>query len=300
MSEQDIAGVLNEAIDRLAAGDSINEIVARDPQRGPQIHPMLEAGLLTRRALYPATEIRESLARIDSQVLPNLPPAATFPYWLIVPLLIGVGLLVVIFAAASNSSTPASPAATMTIAATETGVIATQEASPSVVPAAIDQSGTATPNAVISSTADQTGLAPSAAADATPTTERSVRFVIEGAVQRIEGHTVTILEQNILLLETPALSVIQVGDVLRLDGQIDTQKHFIHVTIIFVSVDVIVNTDGQVWRDPGTCDSPPDWARSAASRWLGRCNASAPPSAGNNSSGGGNSGGGGNNNDDDD
>jgi hypothetical protein len=353
VSEQDIAGIFNEAIDRLAAGDSIETIVAAYGPQGTQIRPMLEAGLLTRRANYPAAEIRDSLARIDSQVLPNLPPPPTFPYWLILPLLIGAGLLIVILVAISNSAAPAIPTATVTstiaatqtplpietpMAATLTLVLSATDSAASVslfgileadanggftingLP--IDASAIALPGLQAGSAVQITGviqkgrLIASSIATATPasspvlstdqtepTADSTVRLVIEGPVQRIEGNIVTILEQNIVLPETPALQVIQLGDVLRLDGQADANKRFTRVEIIFISVDVVINTDGQVWRDPGTCDSPPDWARDSASHWLARCASAPNPAPPSNNSGGSNSGGGSsgeNNNDDDD
>lgn len=361
MSEQDIVSLFNEAIDRLASGDSIDAIVASYGPRGPEIRAMLEAGLLTRRAAYPAADIRDSLTRIDSQVLPNLPPPPTFPYWVILPFLIGLGILGALFIA-SNAMTPAVPTATATSAPTETAAItptiptatisatispavtATILLSPTVAPttsASVSLSGTlekdddgsyainglpvdvsaiAAPNiqsgasvqiigviqdgrllassiTTATPSALSTGATPATNnATTIPTSASSVRLVIEGPVERIEAHTITIHEQTFTLPDTPALQVIQLGDVIRLDGSADGDR-FIEIQIIFISVDVIINVDGQIWRDPGTCDTPPDWARSSANRWFSRCAAGPAPSGGGNSGG---SSGGSNNNDDDD
>ena len=96
-------------------------------------------------------------------------------------------------------------------------------------------------------------------------------IVIEGPVTSIEGTTIVIFGFNIVLAEDdPLLLVIQIGDVLRIEGDWDDDSPIIiAIIIIFVDIDVFV-FDGQVWRDQGNCNNaPPPWA--PANGWRRRC-----------------------------
>jgi hypothetical protein len=96
-------------------------------------------------------------------------------------------------------------------------------------------------------------------------------IVIEGPVTAIVANQITIFNFNIVLDETdPLLTVIQIGDVLRIEGDWDDDSPIIiAIIIIFVDIDVFV-FDGQVWRDPGDCaGGPPPWA--PAHGWRRRC-----------------------------
>lgn len=136
-------------------------------------------------------------------------------------------------------------------------------------------------------------------------TDDDVVIVIEGPVTAINVNIVVIYGFEIEVDEDDlALTVIQIGDVLRVEGVIndaddDDDRTTIQITAInitFISVTVVI-IDGQVWRDSGNCGSVPEWIPEAEiTIYLLRCtggdgNPAPPPSSG---------GGGGNNNDDDD
>jgi uncharacterized membrane protein YgcG len=113
----------------------------------------------------------------------------------------------------------------------------------------------------------------------------AIIIVIEGPVEAININIITIYGVNIVLSPNdPLLTVIQIGDVIRIEGAMDHDDDgltivIIAITIIFVDVDVFV-LDGDVWRDEGNCGNPPPpWA--PANGWRRRCE------------GGGGSGGGG-------
>lgn len=113
-------------------------------------------------------------------------------------------------------------------------------------------------------------------------------IVIEGPVQEINVNIITIFDIDIELeIDDPVLTVIQVGDVIRVEGELfdrGTTIIIVAVTIVFVEIDIVIN-DGIIWRDPGDCSNPPPpWA--PADGWRRRCE-------------GGGSGGGGGNDDDD-
>jgi hypothetical protein len=101
--------------------------------------------------------------------------------------------------------------------------------------------------------------------------EDGIVIVIEGPVTAIVGNQITIFNFNIIVGENdPMLTVIQIGDVLRIEGDWDDDSPIIiAIIIIFVDIDVFV-FDGQVWRDQGNCNNaPPPWA--PANGWRRRC-----------------------------
>jgi hypothetical protein len=99
-------------------------------------------------------------------------------------------------------------------------------------------------------------------------------IVIEGPVQSINVNIITIYNINIELDDDdPLLTVIQIGDVIRVEGNLTEGDNntiiIVVVNIIFVNVEVVVQ-DGQVWRDDGNCGNPPPpWA--PAHGWRRRC-----------------------------
>ena len=143
-------------------------------------------------------------------------------------------------------------------------------------------SGEATPEATVEATTEATP-------EATPGVEVTVEpgtaviiIVIEGPVEAINVNIITIFDIDIEVdADDPVLTVIQIGDVLRISGELPindddqgdedegTHMRLIAIIIIFVDVDVVV-VDGQVWRDRGNCDNPPPpWA--PAHGWHRRC-----------------------------
>lgn len=154
---------------------------------------------------------------------------------------------------------------------------------------------TETPMPTATATATETPTmtaAPTEAPDATatpavlPVPELPIDLIIEGPIQSIDGNTVAIYDAEIELgSDDPLLRIIQIGDVLRVGGNITRTEGD---TIIVTSVNaeladdtVAVGGDGQtVWRDSGGCDNPPpDWA--AAHGWRARCENQARPGKGN-------------------
>jgi hypothetical protein len=113
-------------------------------------------------------------------------------------------------------------------------------------------------------------------------------IVIEGPVTSIEGTTIVIFGFNIVLADDdPLITVIQIGDFLRIEGNWDDDNPIIiAIIIIFIDIDVFV-FDGLVWRDQGNCNNaPPPWA--PANGWRRRCET---PRGGGSGSGRGRSGG---------
>jgi hypothetical protein len=161
-----------------------------------------------------------------------------------------------------------------------------------------DDDGESTPEVTPEATTEVTPeVTPEATLEVTPevTPEVTVEpngdviIVIEGPVEQININIITIYNINIEVApDDPLLTVIQIGDVIRVEGHLDDDDSdtiiIIAVTVIFIDIDVFVADDGQVWRDPGDCSNgPPPWA--PAHGWRRRCE------------GGG---GGGNDDDDDD
>lgn len=106
-----------------------------------------------------------------------------------------------------------------------------------------------------------------------PDDDGDVIIVIEGPVEEININIITIFGIEIELdPEDPVLTVIQIGDVIRVEGDLEHEGDtivIVAITVIFIDVDVFV-VDGQIWRDPGNCDNPPPpWA--PAHGWHRRC-----------------------------
>lgn len=136
----------------------------------------------------------------------------------------------------------------------------------------------------------------------TATVSSGVPFVIEGAVQAINGNRVRIHGYDLELDDDPRLRAVQVGDVLRIGGEVDDghldmlfddridddldDDRYVAVRqsqVGFLSNEVYVSDDGQrIWRDSGSCaDAPPGWA--GAGDWRARCSGEfggGPPAAG--------------------
>ena len=74
-------------------------------------------------------------------------------------------------------------------------------------------------------------------------------------------------------IDDPLLTVLQIGDLVRVEGNIteeDDHIVIVVVNIIFINVEVYIGDDDQVWRDPGNCaNAPPPWA--PAHGWHRRC-----------------------------
>lgn len=183
------------------------------------------------------------------------------------------------------AATTASPTETMSVVSSPTAEAASATpATPLLLPII---SVSATPTVAPSATFT---LAPTLTHTVTPgvTPTSGVRFVIEGPVSAIDGRIIRIYDIAVTLGENdPALTVIRVGDIVRVEGD-RGEAGIVAVTIVFVNVTVVI-VDGLAWRGDDCALAPPDWAQSAAGAWFTRC-----------TGGGGSSGGGNNNNSNDD
>jgi len=115
--------------------------------------------------------------------------------------------------------------------------------------------------------------------------ELPVIIVIEGPVTEINVNIITIYNIQIEVdPDDPILTIIQIGDEIRVSGELvdndTTVIVLVAITIIIVDVDIFISDDGDIWRDPENCSNPPPpWAPAVG--WRQRCE------------GGGSSGGGG-------
>jgi hypothetical protein len=94
-------------------------------------------------------------------------------------------------------------------------------------------------------------------------------IVVEGPVEAIEGNLVTIQGYVIIFdLDDPLLLVLRIGDVLRIEGELNAEG--LVVIFFVISITVYVDIDGEVYYDDGSCDNPPPpWA--PAHGWRERC-----------------------------
>jgi len=135
----------------------------------------------------------------------------------------------------------------------------------------------------------------------TVTATNAIPVVIEGPVEAISGNRVRIHGIDLQLDDDPRLQGLQVGDVLRVGGEIrddrlddlfddgsdddiDDDRYVVvrSTQVGFLSNEIYASDDGQVWRDSGSCaDAPPGWA--SADAWRSRCSGEfggGPPAAG--------------------
>ena len=106
------------------------------------------------------------------------------------------------------------------------------------------------------------------------TINNNVIVVVEGPVQEINVNVITIYDIDIALNPAdPLLTVIQIGDVIRVEGEIDEDCPtivIIAVTVVIIDVDIVIIDHDHVWRDNGNCNNPPPpWA--PAHGWRRRC-----------------------------
>jgi hypothetical protein len=148
---------------------------------------------------------------------------------------------------------------------------------------------TQSPEATAEATAEAT-QSPEATPEATaePGSDLPVIIIIEGPVQSININIITIYGIDIELdANDPILTVIQIGDILRIEGDLagsGTTIVIVAVNITIVNVEVFINVDGQIFRDDSDCSNPPPpWA--PANGWRRRCEGGG---GGNNGGGNGN------------
>lgn len=240
-----LVDAFNNCIDRLNRGDSIDTILSDYPDLATQLHPMLVTGLVIKKAHYPLTDVSTAQENISPKIQDainttfgggNLPMS-----WLgliLIVLLIG-GIIGGIFTFNRDD-------------------VGSQLGS---TPTMLQESPI--PTATV--TATMTAL---------PTAEQTMPIVtiIEGPVSNIQGNMITIYEQDIQLAQNDSrLSVMQLGDVLRVETSQDSQS-IVALDITFVNVIVVVNASGQIWRGDDCSNSPPEWVDVDTNSWFIQCN----------------------------
>lgn len=124
-------------------------------------------------------------------------------------------------------------------------------------------------------TATPTGVLTATPMPPTPTPGLPVTIIVEGPVQVINVNVVTIYDIDITInVNDPVLTRIQVGDFVRVEGDMVTQNNavvVVAVSVFVVEVDVIAgNNNTIIWQDDNGCGNPPPpWA--PAHGWRRRC-----------------------------
>jgi hypothetical protein len=126
-------------------------------------------------------------------------------------------------------------------------------------------------------------LTPEATEDPGDDDDSGIIIVIEGPVEAININIITIYGIDIEVDEDdPILTVVQIGDVIRVEGELDDIEEdtlvIIAITIIIVDVDIYISDDGDAWRDDDCSNPPPPWA--PAHGWRDRCEAGGASSPG--------------------
>lgn len=319
----DLIDILNSCIDRLNTGEAVEDVLQDYPDVAGQLRPMLEAGLLSRRVAFPIVDV--DAARLQAEPTIQTAIKTTFGSGFLgsglglLMLIVIVGAVltsIVIFNLNNNPTQVDLP--TETIPVTEPvlssiqfeGIVTVIEANQILVNSLqVDISDAAVEgNLVIGVTVAVSGqlldgivIAEMVTVLATPeaTTESSEQVqvtVIEGPVSTINENIITIYGVDLEVpSDDPRLNVLQVGDVIRVEGTTDTVTvNILVINITFINVDVFVQGN-QIWRDSGNCQNPPPaWA--VANGWRQRCQGG----GGNNGNSNGNSNGRDNDSDDDD
>ncbi len=147
--------------------------------------------------------------------------------------------------------------------------MATSAATPTVTPVSAP---TITPVATLEATSEVTP-------ESTAQPGAPIIIVIEGPVQAININIITIYNINIQLdPNDPNLTIIQVGDIVHVEGTpqggvVNGNITIIAITIVIINVEINTST-GQVWRDDdkSCANPPPPWA--PAHGWRKRCETS--------------------------
>ncbi|GAB4521899.1 MAG: hypothetical protein OHK0046_33770 [Anaerolineae bacterium] len=294
---EDLIEAFNTCIDRLNEGETVEAILTDYPAFASQLRPMLEAGLLFPRMRYPALEVQQAESAGEAIIQQTIQSAfRSGPGWLgglVLLLIVGglVGVLAVVFSGGDTSPT-ATATATLTLTSTETPTLTPTHTNTSTLTSTSTVAATTLPPTLTpaSSATPAITLTVTAAAQITITAAEVVRAItIEGPVNSIEGSIITIFDLPVLLEpDDPLLTVLQVGDVIRVTG--DVRDEIVQVVdLVFLNVTVVVD-NGQIWRGDDCANPPPDWAQPQAADWMARCAPPPAPPANNPPSGGGSGG----------
>ena len=100
--------------------------------------------------------------------------------------------------------------------------------------------------------------------------------MVEGPVEAIIVNVIVIYGIEIELdPDDPILTVIEVGDTVRVEGSVTEQDGvtvIVAVTVVIVNVEIYIGGDdnGDIWVDDGNCQNPPPpWA--PAWGWRRKC-----------------------------
>ena len=228
--DNQLVEALNDCIDRLNAGETLNEVLNTYPDLAPQLHPMLEAGFVIRKIRHPSVDVMSAQENVSPKIqetINTLYKDGGSTTWggLLITLLIMMGLISAIF-----------------IFVRESEAILTDH-----TPTAIERTIQAT---------------------TIPTLETIT--IIEGPVTNIRGNSITIYDQEILLVpDDPRLSVMQLDDILRVETAPDNQM-LVALDIKFVNVLVVINASGQIWRGDDCNIPPPQWVDNP-NAWFIQC-----------------------------
>jgi hypothetical protein len=181
-----------------------------------------------------------------------------------------------IIAACVGTPTP-TPDAPLTVTPGTATVTPVVTASATALPPTVTPQTTPTFGITPGTTVTATSVSPTTTPQTTPAStpvvgDDTVIIIIEGPVQEININIITIYDIDIVLApDDPILTVIQIGDIIRIQGAVDDSSDIIViVAITVIDIDVFIGDDGTVWRDPGNCGNPPpDWA--PANGWRRRC-----------------------------
>ncbi len=203
------------------------------------------------------------------------------------------------FTATATHTPTASPSASATLTASPSLTVSDSATPTRISPTAtntviVEESPLpATPTVLVSPTSAEATPTPTL----TPTPQlaeiEGVDLVIEGPIEQINGSVIIIYGIEVTLSEDePLLSVVQVGDTVRIEGDVSDGQQVIVINITLADEAVSVDAEtGAVWRDDGSCaNPPPDWA--PANGWRRRCESGSSNAGGGANPGNGNPGGG--------
>ncbi|MGJ3237158.1 MAG: hypothetical protein ACFE0Q_00485 [Anaerolineae bacterium] len=273
VNNEQLIDALNTCIDQLNAEVPLETVLQDYPELANQLRPMLEVGLVSRRARYPLPDVMQAQQQIDPRIQATIDETfsggmgLSSAWWgvLVVVILIAGGAL---FFGGFNVDQwlMGAPTATHTPTATATA--------------------TPQPTATVTNTP-----APSVTATPQPTatsTELETRTIITGPVSAVQDNAITIYDHTLTLTDDdPRLSVLQVGDVVQVTLAPDASTQVIE--LVFISVTVLFSEAGEVWRGDNCNLPPPAWVVDGADNWYVQCrpantttnpNNNPPPSSG--------------------
>lgn len=104
--------------------------------------------------------------------------------------------------------------------------------------------------------------------------ETGTIIIIEGPVEVIIQNVIVIYGIEIELDENdPLLTVIQIGDIVHIEGDLienGTTIIVIAIVVVIIDIDIYIVDGGFIWRDDGNCNNaPPPWA--PAHGWRRKC-----------------------------